>query len=81
MSTDVSDAIRKNLMDELVRIESTSDLQNLTILSRNGMKIATAKAFQVDVDPLAASSAALIDVGLNFVQNLHHGNLKEILIR
>ncbi len=81
MSTDVSDTIRKNLMDELVRIENSSDLQNLTILSRNGMKIATAESFQVDVDPLAASSAALIDVGLNFVQNLHHGNLKEILIR
>jgi predicted regulator of Ras-like GTPase activity (Roadblock/LC7/MglB family) len=81
MSTEVNDSIRKNLMDELLRIESTSDLQNLTILARNGMKIATAKTYQPDMDPTAASSAALIDVGLNFVQNLHHGNLKEILIR
>ncbi|MBN2155739.1 MAG: roadblock/LC7 domain-containing protein [Candidatus Lokiarchaeota archaeon] len=81
MSTDVNDEIRSNLMNELARIESTSDLQNLTILSRNGMKIATSKSHHIDVDPLAASSAALIDVGLNFVQNLHHGDLKEILIR
>jgi len=81
MSTDVNDTIRTNLMVELGRIENTSDLQNLTILSRNGMKIATAKSHQIDVDPLVASSAALIDVGLNFVQNLHHGNLREILIR
>lgn len=81
MSTEVTEVIRQNLMNELMRIENTSDLQNLTILSRNGMKIATAKSYQVDVDPLAASSAAIIDVGLNFVQNLHHGNLKEILIR
>ena len=79
--SEVDDTIRKNLMGELQRIESTSDLQNLTILARNGMKIATAKTFQPDMDPTAASSAALIDVGLNFVQNLHHGNLKEILIR
>jgi uncharacterized protein len=81
MSSEVDDSIRKNLMEELSRIESTSDLQNLTILARNGMKIATAKTYQPDMDPTAASSAALIDVGLNFVQNLHHGNLKEILIR
>ncbi|MHA1112109.1 MAG: roadblock/LC7 domain-containing protein [Promethearchaeota archaeon] len=80
-TTEVDDTIRKNLMDELQRIENTSDLQNLTILARNGMKIATAKTYQPDMDPTAASSAALIDVGLNFVQNLHHGNLKEILIR
>jgi predicted regulator of Ras-like GTPase activity (Roadblock/LC7/MglB family) len=81
MSTEVDDSIRKNLMNELSRIENTSDLQNLTILARNGMKIATANTYQPDMDPTAASSAALIDVGLNFVQNLHHGNLKEILIR
>ncbi|TFG18955.1 MAG: hypothetical protein EU530_07660 [Promethearchaeota archaeon] len=79
--SEVDVQIRKNLMGELHRIESTSDLQNLTILARNGMKIATANTFQPDMDPTAASSAALIDVGLNFVQNLHHGNLKEILIR
>ena len=81
MSMDVSKQIRTNLMEELAKIEGTSDLKNLTILSRVGMKIATSQSSDIDADPITASSAALIDVGVRFNSNVDHGDLKEILIR
>lgn len=81
MSSEVSETIRQSLMNELVKIEKRTDLRNLTILSRTGMKIATATSCEIDADPITASSAALIDVGIRFNNNVKHGDLREILIR
>jgi predicted regulator of Ras-like GTPase activity (Roadblock/LC7/MglB family) len=81
MSSEISETIRQALMNELARIEKRTDLRQLTILSRTGMKIATASSFEIDADPITASSAALIDVGIRFNNNVKHGDLKEILIR
>lgn len=81
MSAEVSSGIRQSLQRELSKIESTTDLDNMTILSRTGMKIATATTSEIDADPITASSAALIDVGVRFNNNMEHGDLREILIR
>lgn len=81
MSAEVSGGIRQSLQRELSKIEGTTDLDNMTILSRTGMKIATATTSEIDADPITASSAALIDVGVRFNNNLEHGDLREILIR
>ena len=81
MAVEVSDLIRENLREELSKIERSSDLSQMTILSRSGMKIATASSSAIDADPITASSAALIDVGIRFIGNIQHGDLKEILVR
>ncbi|MCP4762677.1 MAG: hypothetical protein GY870_12930 [archaeon] len=81
MSMEATEGIRQNLMNELVNIEGDTDLSQMTILSRAGLRIATASSFVVDADPISASSTALIDVGTRFVGNLSHGNLREILIK
>ncbi|MBD3353184.1 MAG: hypothetical protein GF364_17010 [Candidatus Lokiarchaeota archaeon] len=81
MSSEISTEIRKNLQTELAKIETESDLNNMTILSRSGMKIATASSSELDADPITASSAALIDLGIRFNNNIEHGDLREILIR
>lgn len=68
-------------MEELKKIEKSSDLSQMTILSRSGMKIATADSSNIDADPITASSAALIDIGVRFIDNVQHGDLREILVR
>lgn len=81
MAMDVSDQVRVSLMEELKKIENSSDLSQMTILSRSGMKIATADSSNIDADPITASSAALIDIGVRFIENVQHGDLREILVR
>ncbi|MHA1339399.1 MAG: hypothetical protein ACTSRZ_04195 [Promethearchaeota archaeon] len=81
MSEDISESIRQTLMRELAKIEEKSDLKQMSILSRSGMKIASAKSAEIDVDPISGSSAALIDVGGRFNNKMQHGNLREIIIR
>jgi len=73
--------IRKTLMHELAKIEKSSELEQLTILSRSGMKIATAQSAEIDADPISGSSAALIDVSNRFCNNMLDGNLREIIIK
>ncbi|MHA1727302.1 MAG: roadblock/LC7 domain-containing protein [Promethearchaeota archaeon] len=81
MAVDISEQIRISLMKELSKIETESDLSHMTVLARSGMRIATADSSSVDADPITASSAALIDVGIRFIGNMNHGTLREILIR
>jgi predicted regulator of Ras-like GTPase activity (Roadblock/LC7/MglB family) len=81
MALDISDAIRQALMTELHKIETSTDLTKMTILSRTGMSLATAESMTIDADPTTASSAALIDVGIRFITNVDLGSLREILVR
>lgn len=68
-------------MMEIMRIEEDkTDLENLAVLSRVGMKIASSSSSELDADATSASSTALIDLGLRLSEATVHGALTEIIL-
>ena len=72
--------IRTKMMNLLSIEESKTDLDNLAVLSRVGMKVASATSAELDADATSASSTALIDLGLRLAEATAHGSLMEILL-
>ncbi|MFX1377516.1 MAG: hypothetical protein ACFFA4_00330 [Promethearchaeota archaeon] len=79
MST-IAEDIRKNMMLVLKEEEEKTDLENLAVLSRVGMKVASSTSSELDADATSASSTALIDLGLRLNQATVHGALTEIIL-
>ncbi|MHA1292730.1 MAG: hypothetical protein ACTSQJ_08705 [Promethearchaeota archaeon] len=79
MST-IEPEIREKLMGILQIEEQKTDLENLAVLSRVGMKVASATSAELDADAASASSTALIDLGLRLSEATAHGGLREIIL-
>ncbi|UCC20260.1 MAG: hypothetical protein JSV62_02950 [Promethearchaeota archaeon] len=79
MST-IAEDIRKKMMLVLKEEEDKTDLENLAVLSRVGMKVASSSSAELDADATSASSTALIDLGLRLNQATVHGALTEIIL-
>jgi len=60
--------------------EDKTDLENLAVLSRVGMKVASSTSCELDADATSASSTALIDLGLRLSEATAHGALTEIIL-
>jgi predicted regulator of Ras-like GTPase activity (Roadblock/LC7/MglB family) len=73
---DISEKIMHVLKDE----ETKTDLEQLAVLSRVGMRVANAESSKLYADATSASSTALIDLGLRLNQATDHGDLIEILL-
>ena len=76
IAKDIQEKIMHLLKDE----ESNTELENLVVLDRVGMKVATATSSELDADATSASSTALIDLGLRLNQATDHGALTEIIL-
>ena len=76
----LAQGIRENMMKILKFEEDKTDLENLAVLSRVGMKVASATSSELDADATSASSTALIDLGLRLSVATAHGALKEIIL-
>ncbi|MCK4282301.1 MAG: hypothetical protein KAX10_09305 [Candidatus Lokiarchaeota archaeon] len=76
----ISPQIQNRLMEILQIEEKKTDLEQLSVLSRIGMKVASAKSAELDADAISASSTALIDLGIRLSQSVEHGALREILL-
>jgi predicted regulator of Ras-like GTPase activity (Roadblock/LC7/MglB family) len=76
----IAEDIRKNMMLLLKDEENKTDLENLSVLSRVGMKVASSTSSDLDADATSASSTALIDLGLRLNQATAHGALTEIIL-
>jgi len=76
----LAQGIRENMMNILKFEEDKTDLENLAVLSRVGMKVASAYSSEVDADATSASSTALIDLGLRLSEATAHGALREIIL-
>ncbi|MHA1733493.1 MAG: roadblock/LC7 domain-containing protein, partial [Promethearchaeota archaeon] len=81
MSTEFSPETASVVMEKLAQIEETTDLENLSVINRTGMRLATSKSAEMDADATTASSSALIDLGEKMAQSVNHGDLREILLR
>ncbi|MFX1389493.1 MAG: hypothetical protein ACFE9Z_05450 [Promethearchaeota archaeon] len=79
MST-IEEDIRKRMMLVLKEEEQKTQLENLAVLSRVGMKVASSTSSELDADATSASSTALIDLGLRLNQATVHGALTEIIL-
>jgi len=80
MSSSLTQGIRENMMKILKFEEDKTDLENLAVLSRVGMKVASAFSSELDADATSASSTALIDLGLRLSEATAHGALTEIIL-
>ncbi len=78
--SDLADDIRVKMMNILKAEEEKTDLDNLAVISRVGMKIASAHSAELDADATSASSTALIDLGLRLAEATEHGALREIVL-
>jgi predicted regulator of Ras-like GTPase activity (Roadblock/LC7/MglB family) len=79
MSSLVQD-IRDKMKVILKAEEDKTDLENLAVLSRVGMKVASSMSSELDADATSASSTALIDLGLRLSEATAHGALTEIIL-
>jgi len=76
----LTDELREKMMYILKEEEEKTDLDNLSVLSRVGMKVASSTSSELDADSTSASSTALIDLGVRLVGVTAHGTLKEIIL-
>jgi predicted regulator of Ras-like GTPase activity (Roadblock/LC7/MglB family) len=76
----IEEDIRKRMMLVLKEEEQKTELEDLAVLSRVGMKIASSTSSELDADATSASSTALIDLGLRLNQATVHGALTEIIL-
>jgi len=76
LAQDIRDQMKNILRNE----EERTDLTNLAVLSRVGMKVATSISSELDADATSASSTALIDLGLRLSDATAHGALTEIIL-
>jgi predicted regulator of Ras-like GTPase activity (Roadblock/LC7/MglB family) len=65
----------------LQKIEDTTKLEGLAVITRDGVRIASSASVSVDADMLSAASAAMISTGEMATMQLNYGNLSDIIIR
>lgn len=76
----LAEDIRIKMMNILRAEEENTDLDNLAVLSRVGMKVASANSTELDADAVSASTTALIDLGLRLSEATMHGALQEVIL-
>src|SRR6056297_3625837 len=77
----VEPQIAQQLQERIKDIESGTDLKRVAVLSRAGMKIATAGSSTMDADAETGSSAALIELSEKLSDSVNHVELREIVVK
>jgi hypothetical protein len=65
----------------LQKIEDTTKLEGLAVITRDGIRLASSGSASVDADMLSAASAAMISTGEMASIQLNYGSLSDIIIR
>ena len=69
------------IMQNLEKLESSTDLEGSAIVSKTGLRIASSETADIVADIYSASPATLISLGEKISSGLGQGDLKEIVIR
>ena len=69
------------IMQNLEKLESSTDLEGSAIVSKTGLRIASSETADVVADIYSASPATLISLGEKISSGLGQGDLKEIVIK
>ncbi len=81
MSLEISAQAAQSVMTLLKSVEAGTDLQNLAVINRVGMAVASSKSSTTDATAVTATASALIDLSEKMSSSIQHGNLRELLIR
>jgi hypothetical protein len=73
--------VKKQMYALLREIGEYADLEALSVVNREGMKISFFAKKGADPDLLSAISAAILSTGEQAVEMNEHGNLLEVLVR
>lgn len=71
----------KDLQDLMRRIEQSTGLEALAVVTREGIRLACAVSGDVDSDIFSAATATLVNVGEETLRQLSQGTLSEVIIR
>ncbi len=81
MSLEISAQAAQAVMTLLKGVEAGTDLQNLSVINRVGMAVASSKSSTTDATAVTATASALIDLSEKMSESILHGKLRELLIR
>ncbi|MHA1488307.1 MAG: roadblock/LC7 domain-containing protein [Promethearchaeota archaeon] len=81
LELNIKPEILAELMRNLERLESSTDLEGSAIISKTGLRIASSETSDIVADIYSASPATLISLGEKISEGLEQGELKEIVIR
>ncbi len=81
MSLEISVQAAQAVMTLLKGVEAGTDLQNLSVINRVGMAVASSKSSSTDATAVTATASALIDLSEKMSESIQHGRLHELLIR
>ena len=73
--------LQLDLMRKLEALESSTDLEGTAIISKTGLRIASASTSETEADLHSAGPAALISLGEKLSLGLEYGELTEIVIK
>ncbi len=71
----------KELQDLMRRIEQSTGLEALAVVTREGIRLACAVSGDVDSDIFSAATATLVNVGEETLRQLSQGTLSEVILR
>ena len=77
----LSDEKSEKIRVLLQKIEDTTKLEGLAVVTRDGVRVASSASTSVDADMLSAASAAMISTGEMTSMQLNYGSLSDIIIR
>src|SRR4030042_1324678 len=81
MPFEMSSHAAQAMMTLLKGVETGTDLQNLAVINRVGMAVASSNSSTTDATAITATASALIDLSEKMSESIQHGMLRELLIR
>jgi len=76
----IDQKLQIELMRQLEQLESSTDLEGTAVISKTGLRIASAAQASTEADMHSAGPAALISLGDKLSNGLEYGDLTEIVI-
>ncbi|MFX1564343.1 MAG: roadblock/LC7 domain-containing protein [Promethearchaeota archaeon] len=77
----LADTPFKDLQELMRRIEESTGLEALAVVTREGIRLACAVSGNVDSDIFSAATATLVNVGEETLRQLSQGTLTEVILR
>jgi predicted regulator of Ras-like GTPase activity (Roadblock/LC7/MglB family) len=76
----IPEKLQYELMQQLEKLESTTDLEGTALVTKYGHRIASSSRIGVDEDPHSATPATMINLGSMITQKANLGELYEIVL-
>ena len=81
IETNIDRELLSEIMRNLEKLESSTELEGSAIVSKTGLRIASSETAEVYADNLSASPASLISLVEKISSGLGQGELREIVIK